>query len=166
MEELWPYIQRHNVLLQWEHHITLARTIRTGYEHNVVRTLRAYSPSPHIPLTEHELFAGTILGRAGGASHKRLKELTKAMRERFEEVLEFIIGRIVKGDYDGEENDRDAEALPRAIACLKIGLDEEGSDGGRGIGMLKSWRYVAVAIVLREMKRWGVAGAVGVLPRA
>lgn len=153
MDRLWNYVQRANLLVQWSHHLTLARSIRIGYEHSILRILRTYAPSSHSALTEHEVFAGTILGRAGGATNRRLKELTNTMRERVEEIMELTVNRIVKGDEDA--GDRDDEALPRAIACFMVGMTEEGMEQ-RLVGQVKSWRYLTAGVVLREMKRFGV----------
>lgn len=74
------------------------------------------------------------------------------LRERFEEILDFTISRIVYGDADGE--DRNDEALPRAIACFAVGI-EEGGLYDRRLGSLKSWTYVSAGVCLREMQRWG-----------
>ncbi|GAB7352148.1 hypothetical protein MBLNU459_g2637t1 [Dothideomycetes sp. NU459] len=161
MARLWDYVQRNNLLVQWEHHTDLARQIKEGYEHTLQQVLYEYAPSPHHPLTESELFAGTILGRAGGATNKRLQEMTNTMRARFDEILEFTVSRIVDGDDDddaGDAGDRDDEALPRAIACLAAGMREDGL-WDRKLGVLRSWRYVAAGVCLREMKRWRILGS-------
>lgn len=74
------------------------------------------------------------------------------MRDRFEELLEFTVRRIVQGDDDGE--DRNYEAFPRAIACFAVGMEEPGLYDRTIGGSLKSWKYVAAGVCLREMKRW------------
>lgn len=85
------------------------------------------------------------------------------MRERFEEILGFTVSRIVNGDVDG--SDRNDEALPRAIACFAVGV-EESSLYDRKLGAeLKSWKYIAAGICLREMKRWIGGGRYVSLPR-
>lgn len=118
--------------------------------------LYEYAPSPQNPITEAEIFAGTILGRAGGASSGRLREITVTMRERFEEVLGFTVSRIVNGDEDGE--DRNEEALPRALACFAVGVEESSLYDRKLGGSLKSWKYVAAGVCLREMARWTSGG--------
>lgn len=156
MKSLWDYIQRHNLLVQWEHNRALARQIKEGYEASLQQVLHEYEPSPRSPVTEAELFAGTILGRAGGASTKRLREITSTMRDRFEEILEFTVSRIIDGDYD--DDDRNDEALPRSIACFAVGMQEDGL-WDRKLGCLKSWKYIAAGVCLREMKRWRMVGS-------
>lgn len=113
--------------------------------------LYQYASSPRHPVTETEIFSGTILGRDGGKQSKRLREATQAMREQLEEVLQFTISRIVDGDF--EEDDRNEEALPRAIACFAIGM-EEPALGDRRVQGLQSWKYVAAGVCLKEIKRW------------
>jgi hypothetical protein len=73
------------------------------------------------------------------------------MRAQLEDVLTSTISRIIDGDYD--EDDRNEEALPRAIACLAIGMNEP-SYGDKKVGDLQSWKYIAAGVCLREVKRW------------
>ena len=117
-----------------------------------------------MPLSEHEAFAGTILGRRAGAQGKPLRELSKAMRERFSAVVEYTIMRIVKGDqeiqgatdldllYD-DSLDREVEALPRAIACLAVAVDEQGTIDHH-LGELQSFKYIVAGVCLRELQRF------------
>lgn len=168
MTALWDHIQRSTILLAWNHHLDTARDIRAWYEAEVSRILEQYRPSPHSNLTEHELFAGCVLGRAGGKSSKALRELTKTMREQFEGVLSYAVECMTKGDeYDGYETrdeyevfekaiEKDTERLPRALACLEIGMTEEAEVEGYGRRGVNSWRYVAAGVVLKEMRKAGL----------
>lgn len=117
-----------------------------------------------MPLSEQEAFAGTILGRKGGAQNKMLRELGKTMRERFTDVVEYTTMRIVKGDeqMSGVDNldllyddsiDREVEALPRAIACLAVAVEEKGTED-RQLGELLSFKYIAAGVCLRELERF------------
>lgn len=132
----------------------------------------------HQSLSEHEAFAGTILGRRGGAQGKPLRELSKTMRERFEAVVEYTVMRIVKGDEQmrgvtdldllyadvGADLDRELEALPRAIACLAVTIEEHGTTD-RELGRLQSFQYIAAAVALSELKRYRISmGASSLLP--
>lgn len=137
-----------------------------SYEDSLVDILYHYAPVAHLPISEHEVFAGTILGRQGGAQGKPLRELSKTMRERFEAVVEYTIMRIVKGDeqmqgvndldllYDGSL-DREVEALPRAIACLACAVEQPGMVD-RQLGPLHSFRYVAAGVCLKELERYRI----------
>ena len=80
-----------------------------------------------------------------------MRETTQAMREHLEEVLTFTISRIIDGDYD--DNDRNEEALPRALACLAVGMTES-ADRDKKVDELQSWKHIAAGVCLREMKRW------------
>lgn len=119
-----------------------------------------------MPISEHEAFAGTILGRKGGAQNKSLRELGQTMRERFQTIVEHTIMRIVNGDeqmqgvneldmlYD-ESLDREVEALPRAIACLEVAVQGKGLYDPR-LGELQSFRYIAAGVALKELERYRV----------
>lgn len=140
-------------------------TIPSSFEHNVRDALYDYSPVLHQPITEHEIFAGTILGRQAGAQNKTLRETCTKMREIFEEIVQFPTYRILHGDTEQDTDDRDQEALPRAIACFAVGM-EESSLYDRNVGELESWRYLAAGVCLREMERWRQStGLYGPLPR-
>lgn len=135
---------------------------------------------PHSPLSETEAFAGQIVGRQGGLQDKPLKELAKTMRERFNTLVEHATMRITKGDeamrevedldllYDDIHYDeRELEALPRALACLEVAVTESGYRDAK-LGELKSFGYVALGVVLRELDRYRVTtfGSMSGLPRA
>ena len=129
--------------------------------------LYGYGPAAHMPLSEHEAFAGSILGRNGGAQGKPLRELSKTMRERFEAVVEYNVMRIVKGDeqmrgvsdleelYDESNLDREVEALPRAIACLAVAVHGRGVED-RQLGELQSFQYIAAGVCLSELERFRI----------
>lgn len=159
----------------YEDYLDLARDIRAGYEDSLQEILYTYSPTVHAPLSEAEAFAGTILGRQGGAQGKPLRELSKTMRERFDAVAEYANMRIINGDaamnqaeyldalYDLPE--REIEAWPRAIACLVVACREKGTMDYR-LGELKSFKYIAAATCLKEFERMRKGlGSYGPLPR-
>ena len=167
LARLWKYMRhwaaQYGIL--YEHYKETAREIRGGYEDNLLDILYYNSPTANVPLTEIEVFSGTILGRHGGAQGKPLRELSKNMRERFEPVVEYARSRMLKGDAvvqavnDLEElfdvKEREIEALPRAIACLSVALDEAGCVD-RLVGELKSFRYIAAATCLEELLRYRI----------
>lgn len=126
-----------------------------------------YEPSPHYPLSEAEVFAGEILGRQSGAQDRQLKELSKTMRERFDTTVQYIEARITKGDdaieqaqdfedlYDAKYDEREFEALPRAVACLHVAIKDKGYEDKK-LGQLQSFRYIAVGVCLRELQRYRI----------
>jgi hypothetical protein len=157
--------------IMYKHHISFARDVRDTYEDSLQDIMHCYGPSAHAPLSENEVFAGQILGRQGGAQGKPLRELSKTMRERFEQVAEYAVVRMIKGDqavqeaiqmvgdiddlYDDVYSDREFEALPRAMACLRVAAEEPGLVD-RQCGELKSFGYVAAGVCLRELQRYRI----------
>ncbi|OQO08186.1 hypothetical protein B0A48_06980 [Cryoendolithus antarcticus] len=149
----------------WDHQVELARDISSGYEDSFLDILYNYSPTAGTPLSETEVFSGTIVGRQGGAQGKPLRELGMQMRECFEPVAEYCRVRIVHGNqvihateyldelYD--MNEREIEALPRAIACPSVGINESGTIDPR-LGELKSFQYIAAAVCLQELLRYRI----------
>lgn len=91
----------------YDHHLEFARDVRAQYENNLQDILYSYSPVINQPLSEAEGFAGTILGRQGGAQGKPLRELSKTMRERFDAVAEYYAIRMIHGDDAIHETVRD-----------------------------------------------------------
>ncbi|EGP83253.1 RNA-directed RNA polymerase [Zymoseptoria tritici IPO323] len=184
METVLEYAQRwadqYGVL--YGHHRTLARNIRACYDDALANLLVDYEPSPHSPLSEIEVFAGQILGRVAGPQGNTLRDLAKTMRERFATVVEHTIVRITKGDEamkdaeymdelmtledDEHYDERELEALPRALACLEVAVNESGYKD-RKVGELNSFEYVAAGVCLRELDRYRVTtfGSLSGLPR-
>ncbi|GAB1736230.1 hypothetical protein NU219Hw_g6903t1 [Hortaea werneckii] len=153
--------------LLWEHHVNLARDIKLSYEESVADLAYQFEPTARSPLSEHEIFAGSILGRQGGQQGKGLREMGKSMRERFETVVEYATARMIYGDVavqkandlddlpDQAGREREFEALPRAIACLYVAVTEKGYSD-RQMGEMKSFGYVAAGVALREMLRFRI----------
>jgi hypothetical protein len=102
-----------------------------------------YSQHPSRPLSELEAFTGNILGKTG-VPNKHQRELSKTMKEKFNEDSTFIVNSIVK---NGEEHSD--EALPMAMACLAVSLEETNSYNSHV--RLSSFKYVAAAVCLREV---------------
>ncbi|KAF2838607.1 RdRP-domain-containing protein [Patellaria atrata CBS 101060] len=150
MQRLWKYVEKDMMLIQWEHNKDLAREIRNSYETNLLDVMASYSPHHKYPLTELEVFSGSILGKSAGANNKRVREQATAMKERFERDVEFTVERITQG-----EEEHGAEALDLAIACFAIGVQEPGARVQKGRPeTLKSWTYVAAGVCLGEMEKF------------
>lgn len=136
-----------------------------SYDLSLLDLLYQHGPSAHQPATEYEAFAGCILGRKGGAQGKSLRDLSKKLREQFEAVCDYTTMRIVKGDeqmaavndldvlYDDGGLDRELEALPRAVACLKQAVEGDGT-WDRRLGSLQSFKYIAAGVCLKELQRF------------
>jgi hypothetical protein len=101
-----------------------------------------YSQHPLRPLSELEAFSGIILGKTGAASRQQ-RELSKTMKEKFDEDSSFIVNCILK---DGDEWSE--EALARSIACFSVGLKDN-----KKREQLSSFKFLAAAVCLREVNK-------------
>ncbi|KAF4305332.1 RNA-dependent RNA polymerase eukaryotic-type [Botryosphaeria dothidea] len=146
MEQVWAYVLRETALIQWDDYQPLARNIREIYESNLLDIMSDYSTHSQYPLSELEVFGGNIIGKSTGAQNRRTRERTMEMNQRFERDVAFTVERITQGD----DGDRD-EALARAIACFAVGMKEPRKVSKR-VGELRSWKYVAAAVCLREIE--------------
>ncbi|KAK8907405.1 hypothetical protein QC760_004662 [Botrytis cinerea] len=108
--------------------------------------MHQYSEHPTRPISEREVFVGNILGKVGSVSKKQ-RELCISMKEKYDETAVFIINCIIKVDDEYSE-----EALERSIACFAVSLDDRKRRGARE-EPLKSFRYLAAGVCLREMER-------------
>lgn len=86
------------IKVSYRQHGAVLTVLAYRYEHSLQDILYSYSPLINVPLSEAEGFAGTILGRQGGAQGKPLRELSKTMRERFDAVAEYYAMRMIHGD--------------------------------------------------------------------
>lgn len=120
----------------------------TSYETCLVDTMYQYSPSSH-PLSEVEVFAGSVLGKNGGLPSKQMREVEKEMKNKVERDVSFTVKSILQGFGGTQEQTRD-EALARSIACLAVAAEEPGTVLPK-IGKLRSFAYVAAAVCLREI---------------
>ena len=120
------------------------------YEDCLVETMSQYSMQPSQYLSELEVFVGDIIGRYGPQS-KRQREASIGMKEKFERDVADVVSYIVMDEEGGEG--RSEEALPRAIACFAVAMASSDTRPQRGIGRLRSFRYIAAAVCLRELDR-------------
>jgi hypothetical protein len=101
------------------------------------------------PLTETEVFVGSVLGKDGGLPNKWHRAAATDMKEKFDRDLDYTIGCIMKGLGEDSEIDR-GEALARSIACLAIAVKEPERILPR-VGRLQSFGYVVAAVCLKEI---------------
>ena len=109
-----------------------------------------HSTHPTNPLSELEVFTGTILGKNGGLPSRRVRETSATMKQEFEDHCAHYVACIAHSADDA--GGRGGEALERSIACLSEAL-KEGEALPR-IGRLVSWRYVCAAVCLREVEKF------------
>ena len=108
--------------------------------------MNQYSNHPLHPISEIEVFAGSILGRNGSQS-KRQREFSVDMKEKHERDVAYIVLCIKRGE-DGSSKE---EALERSIACLDVACNTVRVR--KRVGKLRSFVWVAAAVCLRELEK-------------
>ncbi|TGO38954.1 hypothetical protein BHYA_0063g00010 [Botrytis hyacinthi] len=146
MQHMWEFVKSRSQGIQWQHLREIALEIQEIYENNMLDTMHQYSEHPTRPISEREVFVGNILGKVGSVSKKQ-RELCTSMKEKYDENAAFIVNCIIK--VNDEYSD---EALERSIACFAVSLDDRKRKGARD-EPLKSFRYLAAGVCLREMER-------------
>lgn len=114
------------------------------YEENLTNTMLTYSAHPNQPLSEVEVFCGTILGK-NGAQSRRQREFSATMKEKHERDVAYTVQCITQGD-DGNR----AEALERSLACLEVACTR--GKVRRKVGALVSFGWIAASVCLKEVE--------------
>lgn len=117
------------------------------YEDCLIDTMYQYSTHHTRYLSELEVFIGNIIGKVGAQS-KRQREYSVSMKEKFESDVAFTINCILKDPVTGKESE---EALERSIACLAVAMEEKAAR--KKVGVLRSFKYVAAAVCLKEVEK-------------
>lgn len=164
MKRLWQYVKSHTSYLQWEHLEDFAWSIRQEYEELVVDLMIQYGHSPREPLSEVEVFMGSIVGKNGGLPSRRVRDDAYSMKDTFNDGVGYITRRIVHGNVDALDDvelttevdwaDTSAardQALERSMACLAISLQEGERWEGVRNAKLHSFQYIAGSVALREL---------------
>jgi acetolactate synthase regulatory subunit len=147
LAEILVYAQRAIEPFDFKQYINDAREIRSMYEEQVVDISYKFTLHSAHPLHEMEIITGAVLG---SIFVRRLRELTSDMKDRYAREIEYFRERI---RYDDQGSDN--ESMPRALACLYIGVKERGRKVGRhGDVRMWSWPYVAAAVCLEEIARF------------
>ena len=120
--------------------------------------MHQYSTHPTQPVTEVEVFSGSILGKRGGAQSKRQREFSTTMKEKFDRDVTYIVQWITKGDV-GDGSKGEDEALERSIACLWVG--SQSNKRWKKYGELVSFFWITAAVCLKEVEKLGSATLVG-----
>lgn len=107
----------------------------------------SYSTHPSHPVSELEVFCGSILGKNGAQIHRQ-RESSKSMKDEYERDVAYYFRCIVRGD-DGDDSGE--EALERSIACLYVALS--GRKVRKKLGSLVSFAWIAAAACLQEVEK-------------
>lgn len=123
-----------------------------SYESQLLDTIYQFSTHPAHPIHEIEVFVGTIIGKSSGVPSRHTRDILHDMKENFVRNVTFTISCIQKGS-DGEDEEQ-AEALERSVACLAVALERPETITIRQMKQgLESFRYVAAAVCLLEINK-------------
>ncbi|KAJ8612959.1 hypothetical protein MRB53_037167 [Persea americana] len=149
MGKIVKYIGKSTHLIHYSHHWNLACEIREA-------------PFPRHPISELEVWCGTIMGKTG-LPNKRTRETAVGLKEKFERDVAFYEAWILSGDaadvddgtvdavFTGQlGSKKDAESMERSLACFMVGMSEQGRAASRTV--VKSFKYFALGLLLREME--------------
>jgi len=127
-----------------------------------------YGPSPHRPLSEVEVFIGSIIGR-NGAPTNRQREMAMSMKDRFETIMAATVKLITAqnqpiegeneergGAYDDEHNQELMlnKSISTGMACLWVAINmgaRQYADGKILREGLKSFGYIAAALTQKSI---------------
>ncbi|KAF2175051.1 RdRP-domain-containing protein [Zopfia rhizophila CBS 207.26] len=146
MKKIEAYVYRQALGIEWEHWRDLAKRIREYYEGNMLLTMDSLRPHRGKRLTELEVFTGSILGKKMRSNHKAAREANIELRQRTNREIASAVSLILNGDEDLPGDDY--EALPRAIACFAVAMEEKGWESP---SKLESFKYVAAAVCLEQL---------------
>ena len=170
----------HDVYWDNESNRLFAAMVQGSYEQDLLDLMYKFSPYVRQPLSELEVFCGTILGRNGAMPSKRARDSTSDMKDSFERLARETIQWIKKGDYEYDEDDEDEvndsdtiistgnlstfstgtvqeerlQQLERSIACLAVAVEEPSQVDDRYAGQLRSFAYVAAGICLNQIEQY------------
>ncbi|KAJ9606772.1 hypothetical protein H2200_008781 [Cladophialophora chaetospira] len=127
---VWNHIQSQcqEIGLQlpnWQRHVSRARGVRDEYDAIVHEYAAEYGPTFSQPLSEYEVFMGTIIGKTGAQS-KRQHENSVSMKDSFRNDMRYIVNRILGiDDFDDDFNFN--AGLERCLACFAIGMESSSA---------------------------------------
>ncbi|KAL0940271.1 RNA-dependent RNA polymerase [Colletotrichum truncatum] len=155
-----------------------AKRLRDIYEDTISNFMVEYSESYMKPLTEVEVFCGSIFNRSGSQT-RRQKDNSKKLKVAFDRLCEWLVAQIrqrprragqgglgtsaVDSDYsqapgsreDGDGIDRrletNREALEMSYACFMADLLQEGNAADERTPPIHSFRVIAASVLLREL---------------
>jgi hypothetical protein len=124
------------------------------YEDSLLNIMYEFGPRPHLALSEIEVFIGDILGKTG-ALMPRQRDLCISMKDRFEDVMSYIV-KWIRGNEDVQEEAdcKTDQVTPGVVlglskACLWVAINEEPKvweSGKNKVSKLRSFGYVAAGI--------------------
>ncbi|PWY81018.1 rna-dependent rna polymerase [Aspergillus eucalypticola CBS 122712] len=157
-EFLWSTLERCNKLgdLSWERWLDEARHIRLRYEEAVFSARNNYSEHPIEPLSELEVFIGSVLNK-GGVQTRRQRDQSNKLADEFDRISTWIVGQMREGRTSESPitslSDQ-LKPLELCLACIHVGGESDKDPARRRrevYGEIKSFRVVAACALLFEL---------------
>ncbi|PYI11718.1 rna-dependent rna polymerase [Aspergillus sclerotiicarbonarius CBS 121057] len=159
-EFLWSTHERCNKIgpISWERWLDEARRIRLVYEEAVFSARNNYSDHPINPISELEVFIGSVMNK-GGVQTRRQRDQSRKLADEFDRISTWIVGQMRGGSTAGPTTSPSDPLKPLefCFACIHAGGEtEKGSTRRRRdeYGQLKSFRVVASCALLFELDQF------------
>ncbi|GKZ35522.1 hypothetical protein AbraIFM66950_006184 [Aspergillus brasiliensis] len=144
--------------LSWERWLDEARHIRLRYEEAVFSARNNYSEHPIEPLSELEVFIGSVLNKRG-VQTRRQRDQSNKLADEFDRIATWIVGQMRAGSSSespiASPSDQ-LKSLELCFACIHVGGETNKEDSTRRrrevYGEIKSFRAVAACALLFELE--------------
>ncbi|RDH18585.1 hypothetical protein M747DRAFT_316391 [Aspergillus niger ATCC 13496] len=156
-EFLWSTLERCDKIgnLSWELWLDEARHIRLRYEEAVFSARNNYSEHPIDPLSELEVFIGSVMNK--GVQTRRQRDQSNKLADEFDRISTWIVGQMRAGSSSESPITSVSDQLKPlefCLACIHVG-GESNKDPARRrrevYGEIKSFRVVAACALLFEL---------------
>ncbi|KAF6787912.1 RNA-dependent RNA polymerase, partial [Colletotrichum sojae] len=142
------------------------------YEDTVMGAMNQYSDNFMLPLTEVEVFCGSIFNKSGSQT-RRQKDNSKKLKAEFDRLSEWLVMQMRRkhrpaenpeygtAGYNGSAATEDdaatrvpianREALEMSYACLMVGLVQNHDVDYEHRADLQSFKVIAASVLLKEL---------------
>ncbi|PWY94616.1 rna-dependent rna polymerase [Aspergillus sclerotioniger CBS 115572] len=162
-EFLWSTYERCNSIgpISWERWLDEARRVRLvwlRYEEAVFSARNNYSDHPINPISELEVFIGSVLNK-GGVQTRRQRDQSTKLADEFDRISTWIVNQM-RGSSTAGPTTKPSDPLDPlefCFACIHAGGEtDQGSTRRRRdeYGELKSFRIVASCALLFELDQF------------
>ncbi|KAF4169051.1 hypothetical protein CNMCM6936_009648 [Aspergillus lentulus] len=157
-EFIWSITRRCNAFspISCERWIDEATCIRLAYEDAIFSARNNYSDHPIKPLSELEVFIGSVINKSG-VQTRRQRDQSQKLADEFERIASWItdqMHRHRKVEIPRTDYKTGTETLELCLACFQV-AEEQNADSTYGrrndYGELKSFRIVAACALLAEL---------------
>ncbi|RAL03916.1 RNA dependent RNA polymerase [Aspergillus ibericus CBS 121593] len=159
-EFLWSTHERCNKIgpISWERWLDEARRIRLVYEEAVFSARNNYSDHPINPISELEVFIGSVMNKSGVQTRRQRDQSTK-LADEFDRISTWIVGQMRGNSTAGPTTSPSDPLKPLELCFASVhagGETERGSTRRRRdeYGELKSFRVVASCALLFELDQF------------